>query len=493
MKLRDKLIIALVLIIGFATAMFFVQPKAIQPIITRAASDYVNTWLRTNVTNSSDGYSLLVEFTPNSSLTGEWASTNTVEDVLDVERTSSGTPSAGIGTGVTLSAETSVGNVETGLTLDAVTTDVTGASEDFDFTINLMDGGSAAAERWRTDSGGIITQSAVSAATNAVVDVMNIKHNTSGTEANGIGLGILFTQEVTSGDEIAASVDVSASDVTAASEDFSYIISLMSGGSAAAARWTLGSTGLVTLVNSGTIDNTTDGIITLDEPSAATNAVVDLVKIAHTTSGTAAAGIGNGLVFEGEDDGGATQVGMSIDMVSTDVTAASEDYDFVVGLMDGGTAAAERWRTDSGGIITQSAVSAATNAVIDVMNIKHNTSGVEDDGIGLGILFTQETGAVDEILASIDVVASDVTGATEDGEIIFSTMTAGAAATEKMRVHDSGEVEFQMGIVPDQVTADPCGSGYPEGSIFYNSTDNILCYCSAAAADLKVADDAACF
>lgn len=254
MKLRDKVVIAIVLIAAFGTSMFLTRPLEMQ-----AASDYVNTWLRTNVTNSSDGVSLLVEYTPNSSLTGDFATTNTVEDILDVERTSSGSPSAGIGTGVTLSAETAAGNVELGLSLDAVTTDVTSASEDFDFVVGLMDGGAAAAERWRTDSGGVITQSAVSAATNAVIDVMNIKHNTSGTEANGIGLGILFTQEVTSGDEIAASIDVSASDVTGASEDFSYILSLMSGGGAASAVWTMGSTGIETLVGGTTRDNATSG------------------------------------------------------------------------------------------------------------------------------------------------------------------------------------------------------------------------------------------
>ena len=42
------------------------------------------------------------------------------------------------------------------------------------------------------------------------------------------------------------------------------------------------------------------------------------------------------------------------------------------------------------------------------------------------------------------------------------------------------------------VTADPCGS-YNEGTLFYNATANIYCYCSAANADLKVSDDNACF
>jgi hypothetical protein len=334
-----------------------------------------------------------------------------------------------------------------------------------------------------------------STATNALYEVESVTHTTSGTPANGIGAKKTWTQETSAANnEDVGYIAFEVTDVTSTSEDASFVVGNMKAGATATQTLEITSTGVVELVNAGTIDNSTNGIITVDEPSSATNTVVDIFKISHSTSGTAANGIGTGLAFEGEDNGGAVQVGMTLDMVSTDVTAASEDYDFVLGLMDGGTASAERFRVDSGGIITQSAESAATNAVVDVLNIKHGTSGTEAAGIGIGILFTQETGAVDEILASIDVVASDVTGASEDGEIIFSTMTAGAAATEKMRIHDTGEVEFQKGVVMDFVTADPCtGAGFPEGSLFYNSTANILCYCSASNADLKVADDAACF
>jgi hypothetical protein len=63
----------------------------------------------------------------------------------------------------------------------------------------------------------------------------------------------------------------------------------------------------------------------------------------------------------------------------------------------------------------------------------------------------------------------------------------------RMTINSTGETIFAYGIVPDAVTADPCGSGYPEGAIFYNSTANVLCYCSASNADLKVSDDSACF
>ncbi len=455
MKTRYIVIIVAVLLVGFASAMWVTQPQTLtaQDEQSRSPSDYVNQWLRANSAASSDGYSLKVEFTPPDTLTKDFSTTSTVETIQTLTRTTSGTPANGIGGSLDLGAETAAGNNEVGLTLEAVTTDVTSTSEDFDAVIGLMDGGSAAAERWRLDSGGVITQSAESAATNSVVDIYSFKHGTSGTEANGIGLGLTFTQEVTSGDEIAANLDVVATDVTATSEDFSYIFSLMKAGAAASQVLEIQSTGVLELINAGTIDNTTNGIITVDEPSSATNTVVDIFKISHSTSGTAAAGIGTGLAFEGEDDGGAVQVGMTIDMLSTDVTATSEDYDAVIGLMDGGTAAAERWRVDSGGVVTQSANSAATNAVVDVMNVKHNTSGTAANGIGSGIIFTQETAAGnDEIGANIDVVATDVTDTSEDFSLIVSLMKAGAAATQALEILSTGVLELVNAATIDNST-----------------------------------------
>jgi hypothetical protein len=49
------------------------------------------------------------------------------------------------------------------------------------------------------------------------------------------------------------------------------------------------------------------------------------------------------------------------------------------------------------------------------------------------------------------------------------------------------------GILPAKVTADPCGTGYPEGTLFYNDTSNYFCYCNGSA-DVKMSDDTtACF
>lgn len=82
------------------------------------------------------------------------ATTNAVTQLLRLDSQSSGTPAIGIGVGMEFAAETSAGNTEVGVVLEAVTTDVTAASEDFDLVFKTMQNGAAAAERVRIRSDG---------------------------------------------------------------------------------------------------------------------------------------------------------------------------------------------------------------------------------------------------------------------------------------------------------------------------------------------------
>lgn len=89
------------------------------------------------------------------------ATTNAVTYVQRLTSTSSGTPANGIGVGIEFEVETSSANNEIGATIEAVTTDVTSTSEDFDLVFNTMAAGSTAAERFRlSDSGAEITSGA---------------------------------------------------------------------------------------------------------------------------------------------------------------------------------------------------------------------------------------------------------------------------------------------------------------------------------------------
>jgi hypothetical protein len=162
------------------------------------------------------------------------------------------------------------------------------------------------------------------------------------------------------------------------------------------------------------------------------------------------------------------------------------------------------------------ATTAKTNTVDDPVRVTHETSGAPANGIGVGVEFEQETSAANnEVIMILDAVVDDVTAASEDASLSVKLMTAGAAAAEVFAVESTGVLTLVKGEAVDNTvdgtvlltadvvevsaalklefeTADPCGT-FPEGSLFYNDTANIPCYCDQAGADLKVSDDTACF
>jgi len=92
---------------------------------------------------------------------------------------------------------------------------------------------------------------------------------------------------------------------------------------------------------------TFEDILIADE-FASTNTVVNLFTIRRTSSGTPATGIGAGWDVEVETVAG-NEIGAEFEVVTTDVTSGSEDFDFVIKLMAAGAAAAEVIRFTSAG------------------------------------------------------------------------------------------------------------------------------------------------
>jgi hypothetical protein len=100
----------------------------------------------------------------------------------------------------------------------------------------------------------------------ATVDYpLRLTHDTSGTPADNIGLGVQFEQETSAANnEVVMSLATVVTDATATSEDAKFQVSLMAAGAAAAQKFAVESSGVLTLVNDETIDNTTDGRIDLN-------------------------------------------------------------------------------------------------------------------------------------------------------------------------------------------------------------------------------------
>jgi hypothetical protein len=74
---------------------------------------------------------------------------------------------------MSFAAETAAGNTETGMQISAITTDVTSGSEDFDFVLRLMAGGSAPTEALRVRPTGTALLSAILDATGGNTATVN--------------------------------------------------------------------------------------------------------------------------------------------------------------------------------------------------------------------------------------------------------------------------------------------------------------------------------
>lgn len=107
------------------------------------------------------------------------------------------------------------------------------------------------------------------------------------------------------------------------------------------------------------------------------------------------------------------------------------------------------------GIVYTYSETAATNTIIDVARLEARSSGTPANGIGVGLLFATETSANNfEIGARIEAVTTDVTATSEDFDLVFKTMAAGAAAAERMRIGSTGLVNVSsLAIGGTTVTA----------------------------------------
>jgi hypothetical protein len=119
------------------------------------------------------------------------------------------------------------------------------------------------------------------------------------------------------------------------------------------------------------------------------------------------------------------------------------------------------------GVVYTYSETAATNTIIDVARLEARSSGTPANGIGVGLLFATETTANNfEIGARIEAVTTDVTATSEDFDLVFKTMAAGAAAAERMRIGSTGLVNVtSLGIGGTAVTSTAAELNLVDGSV----------------------------
>lgn len=133
-----------------------------------------------------------------------------------------------------------------------------------------------------------------------------------------------------------------------------------------------GSVGRIMLATSTSVS--ADRFFHVEQDTATTNAVTYVQRITSTSSGTPANGIGVGLEFEVETSASNNEVGATIEAVTTDVSAGSEDFDLVFRTMSAGAAAAERLRITSDGRVYGTALHNNAGSVTGTTN-QHIASG----------------------------------------------------------------------------------------------------------------------
>lgn len=328
-----------------------------------------------------------------------------------------------------------------------------------------------------------------SSTTNAVTVVAKLSSVSTGTPATGIGTGLQFEVETAAANnEIIGQINAVTTSVTSTSESSDLVFYAMGSGTIGecfrlsqlagpttrirvqnqtmdvdSTGWKVNNdTRFTTNVKIGVQESTViDRRLHVEDYSTGTNTVLYPFRMSRVVqTGSGAAGIGVGMEFEIENGSGTNVVGSLIESVATSVTAGAENIDLVFKTMTAGTAA-ERFRwisatgrlnvtgdivasgaiqsgtgfTATNGSVTATIDDASSSGVTPILDIIHTTSGSPANGIGVSMRMQVETSNGNtEVGAIIEAVTTDVTLGSEDFDVVFRIMAAGAAASEKLRI-----------------------------------------------------------
>lgn len=209
----------------------------------------------------------------------------------------------------------------------------------------------------------------------------------------------------------------------------------------------------------------------LTSDDASNSSVVDVLKLRHTTSGSAATGIGVGLLWESEDGGGNLTTVVDMEAVLSTVSDGDETGYLRCQVMTGG-ALADAFYAHGGGIsVGVPSISAlypmhvahadgdsaglfettdtANGTVINALRVHRATSHASHGatGIGVGILFESEdaSGNAHQAVADIAGVLSVATHTSEKGYLRFRAMNGAAAMADSFYAWGTGRVGIGTG------------------------------------------------
>jgi hypothetical protein len=324
-------------------------------IITTTSGDLAITAVGSNAVNIDSGTTEPTRITRNS------ASTNIAVRSLALSVQSSGTPAVGFGNSLEYEVETAPGNTERAGYISVISTDLTPGAEDFKMFFGLMSAGAAADNRMSLDDVG-----------NLVLDrSITIKGSTNGQStflAPATGSTLSYVLPGSAGAVDSVLTNDGSGNLTWA---------LPGGGGSTFGNITVAvvndntistTTGDLALTATGsngvTIDSGTTAPTLITRNSTATASSIRSLALAVQSSGTPTTGFGNSLEWQLETSPGNTESAGFISVVSTDLTAASEDFKMSFGLMEAGATYTEKAFIDSAGNMTLDGDLTVNDAVV---------------------------------------------------------------------------------------------------------------------------------
>lgn len=278
-------------------------------------------------------------------ITRNTATTNSAVRSLVLDVQSSGTPSVGFANSLEFQIEAQPGNTERAANVNIVAADLTAGSEDFDFQVNLMNNGAAAAQRLRLDSYGILNTYRSTPDTNISTTGYQINVNSTGTVAAGFGTAIGFSLEKADGNrDDSAFIDVVMTDATIGSEDYTMGFGLMQNGVNSSYKMKLDSSGLLTTDGGIKVLGTTSGSSQFTAPATGSTLTYVLPGAAGAAN-TVLTNDGSGNLSWALPGGGGSTFGNITVGVVTDNTISTTTGDLVLAsatnFLDASTLGAE--------------------------------------------------------------------------------------------------------------------------------------------------------
>jgi hypothetical protein len=288
----------------------------------------------------------------------------------------------------------------------AVVTDTTAATTAINGAIITAGGVGVAKSIY---SGGQLVAGIDDGQTNAITDLLVLRHTTTGTAANGIGVGISIGIEDAGGVAEQGSMDWVLTDVTDNSEVSQFRLAVSSSGTNANV---LTATGTQTAVLQATdSSSTTTGALTVaGGVGVAKKLYTGSIAVVQATTDATDHVTGSLVAVGGLGVGGRIYTGSS--MVALGTTPATSKITGAL-ITQGGIGAAKS--IYSGGQLVSHVTNTIHNAISDLLVLKHETSGTPANGIGVGISIGIEDATNTEEVATLEFTLTDVTN---DGKLL---------------------------------------------------------------------------